>query len=123
MVWVNSAVVVSSALVLLSAGEFCDEKSKLDCAICLSSGVRSQHATKGLLRRTFTTVAIVPEWLALRVSMQLNTPRSPHRTTSDNVYYVRFWVGFCLGNGWFLSFVKFGADEPDQFAWAMLNDI
>lgn len=55
--------------------------------------------------------------------MQLNTPRSPHRTTSDNVYYVRFWVGFCLGNGWFLSFVKFGADEPDQFAWAMLNDI
>ena len=55
--------------------------------------------------------------------MQLNTPRSPHRTTSDNVYYVRFWVGFCLGNGWFLSFVKFAADEPDQNALAMLNDI
>lgn len=55
--------------------------------------------------------------------MQLNAPHFSHRTTSDNVYYVRFWVGFCLGNGWFLSFVKFAADEPDQSAWAMLNDI
>jgi hypothetical protein len=55
--------------------------------------------------------------------MQLNTPCFPHRTTSDNVYYVRFWIGFCLGNGWFLSFVGFEADEPDQCDWAMLNDI
>lgn len=55
--------------------------------------------------------------------MQLNTPRFPHRTTSDNVYYVRFWVGFCLGNGWFLSFVGFEADEPDQRALVMLSDI
>jgi len=89
----------------------------------LSSGVRSQHATKELSPRTFTSVSIAPELLVLRVSMQLNTPHFSHRTTSDNVYYVRFWVGFCLGNGWFLSFVKFPADEPDQCDWAMLNDI
>lgn len=102
---------------------FATRVRNLSAPFVLSSGVRSQHATKGLLQRTFTSVSIAPELLVLRVSMQLNTPHFSHRTTSDNVYYVRFWVGFCLGNGWFLSFVKFPADEPDQCDWAMLNDI
>lgn len=36
--------------------------------------------------------------------------------TSDNVYYVRFRVGFCLGNRWFLRFVGFAADVRNSNA-------
>jgi hypothetical protein len=94
VVWANSAVVVSSALVLVSAGEFCDEN--LIALFAVSSGVRSWHATKELSQRTFTSVSIAPELLVLRASMQLNTPVL--LIVQRPIMFIMF--GFGLGFAW-----------------------